>query len=504
LSSSQIQPRTTFAALAHWTQTLRRHAFVALIVGVAASIGLAQTSAEAHPDGFVDLSEQLLPSVVNIASTIEVKAPKGAAEGGMQGMPPWFDPFGMFGGRGGNQPPRNSKAGGSGFIIDPAGIIITNHHVIDKADEVTVTLSDGTELDAEVIGADPRTDIAVLKVEPETPLPAVQWANSDEVRVGEWVIAVGNPFGLGGTVTAGIVSALGRDIGAGYYDDFIQTDAPINQGNSGGPLFNMVGEVIGINSIIISRGGGNVGIGFSIPSNMAERVVADLQEHGRIRRGWLGVGIQPVDEEIAESVGLEEAEGVMISNVMEGYPAEEAGMISGDVVLQFAGEETPDTRTLLRAVADTPAGTEVEVVVWRDGEEVRLNVTVAEMPEDVDASSSVASNDGSDEGDEDMLEALGMTMMALTDDIRTRFNIEDDATGVIIAQVDRTSDAAAKGLRRGDLIVRIGGKPVETVAGIRDVITAAEDDGKPSVLLQINRGGNFRFVPVKLDSEDDE
>jgi len=471
---------------------------------VAASIGLAQTSAEAHPDGFVDLSEQLLPSVVNIASTIEVKAPKGAAEGGMQGMPPWFDPFGMFGGRGGNQPPRNSKAGGSGFIIDPAGIIITNHHVIDKADEVTVTLSDGTELDAEVIGADPRTDIAVLKVEPETPLPAVQWANSDEVRVGEWVIAVGNPFGLGGTVTAGIVSALGRDIGAGYYDDFIQTDAPINQGNSGGPLFNMVGEVIGINSIIISRGGGNVGIGFSIPSNMAERVVADLQEHGRIRRGWLGVGIQPVDEEIAESVGLEEAEGVMISNVMEGYPAEEAGMISGDVVLQFAGEETPDTRTLLRAVADTPAGTEVEVVVWRDGEEVRLNVTVAEMPEDVDASSSVASNDGSDEGDEDMLEALGMTMMALTDDIRTRFNIEDDATGVIIAQVDRTSDAAAKGLRRGDLLVRIGGKPVETVAGIRDVITAAEDDGKPSVLLQINRGGNFRFVPVKLDSEDDE
>jgi len=477
---------------------------VALIVGVAASIGLAQTSAEAHPDGFVDLSEQLLPSVVNIASTIEVKAPKGAAEGGMQGMPPWFDPFGMFGGRGGNQPPRNSKAGGSGFIIDPAGIIITNHHVIDKADEVTVTLSDGTELDAEVIGADPRTDIAVLKVEPETPLPAVQWANSDEVRVGEWVIAVGNPFGLGGTVTAGIVSALGRDIGAGYYDDFIQTDAPINQGNSGGPLFNMVGEVIGINSIIISRGGGNVGIGFSIPSNMAERVVADLQEHGRIRRGWLGVGIQPVDEEIAESVGLEEAEGVMISNVMEGYPAEEAGMISGDVVLQFAGEETPDTRTLLRAVADTPAGTEVEVVVWRDGEEVRLNVTVAEMPEDVDASSSVASNDGSDEGDEDMLEALGMTMMALTDDIRTRFNIEDDATGVIIAQVDRTSDAAAKGLRRGDLIVRIGGKPVETVAGIRDGITAGEDDGKPSVLLQINRGGNFRFVPVKLDSEDDE
>lgn len=504
MSFSQIQPRTSTTLLARWSQALRRHAFVALILGVAASIGVAQTSAEAHPDGFVDLSDQLLPSVVNIASTIEAKPPQGAAEGGMQGMPPWFDPFGMFGGRGGNQPPRKSKAGGSGFIIDASGIIITNHHVIDKADEVTVTLSDGTELDAEVIGADPRTDIAVLKVEPEEPLPAVQWANSDQVRVGEWVIAVGNPFGLGGTVTAGIVSALGRDIGAGYYDDFIQTDAPINQGNSGGPLFNMAGEVIGINSVIISRGGGNVGIGFSIPSNMAERVVADLQEHGRVRRGWLGVGIQPVDEEIAESVALEEAEGVMISNVMEGYPAEEAGMISGDVVLKFAGEDTPDTRTLLRAVADTPAGTEVEVVVWRDGEEVTLNVTVAEMPEDVDSSSSVANNEGGEEGEEDMLEALGMTMMALTDDIRSRFNIEEDATGIIVAQVDRTSDAAAKGLRRGDLIVRIGGKTVETVAAIKDGITAAEEDGKPSVLLQINRGGNFRFVPVKLDTKDDE
>ena len=476
---------------------------LAVVVLVSAStIGSAQ--AHPAPDGFGDLAEGLLPSVVNIASTIEVKAPRGATEQGAQGMPPWMDPFGMFGGRGQGQgnKPRKSKAGGSGFIIDASGIIITNHHVIDKADEVVVTLSDGTELVAEVLGADARTDIAVLKVEPEEPLPAVKLADSDVVRVGEWVIAVGNPFGLGGTVTAGIVSALGRDIGAGYYDDFIQTDAPINQGNSGGPLFNMAGEVIGINSVIISRGGGNVGIGFSIPANMAQRVVADLREHGRVRRGWLGVGIQSVDDEIADSVGLEEAEGVMISNVMEGYPAEQAGVQSGDVVLKFGDTDTVDTRTLLRAVSDTPAGTAVDMVVWRDGKKKTLSVTVGEMPEDVDQPNQTA--DGGDSLDDDTLDALGMMMITMTDDMRDRFNIPEDASGVIVAQVRRDSDAASKGLRRGDLIVRISGRQIESLTDVREGIEKAEDGEKSSVLLQINRGGNYRFVPVKLKEESEE
>jgi serine protease Do len=470
----------------------------ALLLGTGAIV-VNDSYAHPAPDGFADLAETLLPSVVNIASTFEIKPRQGTQDGG-QGVPPWFDPFGMFGERGQGQQPRESKAGGSGFIIDASGIIITNHHVIDNADKVVVTLSDGTELEAEVLGADARTDIAVLKVEPKEPLPAVKLADSDIVRVGEWVIAVGNPFGLGGTVTAGIVSALGRDIGAGYYDDFIQTDAPINQGNSGGPLFNMAGEVIGINSVIISRGGGNVGIGFSIPSNMAQSVVADLREHGRVQRGWLGVGIQSVDEEIASSLGLDKAEGVMISNVMEGFPAEEAGVLSGDVILKFGDTDTPDTRTLLRAVSDTLAGREVDMVVWRDGQEKTLQVTIGEMPEDIDQPSAIAS-DGKSDLEDDALEALGMTIIAMTDEMRSRFNIPDDATGVIVAQVSRTSDAASKGLRRGDLIVRIGGQPVENLDDVAAGIAAAEADEKPAVLVQINRGGNFRFVPIKLEEE---
>ncbi|TDI62005.1 MAG: Do family serine endopeptidase [Alphaproteobacteria bacterium] len=472
-----------------------------LVLGVSA---VATTNSYAHPapDGFADLAESLLPSVVNIASTFEIKPRLGAQDGG-PGVPPWFDPFGMFGGQGRGQQPRETKAGGSGFIIDETGIIITNHHVIDNADKVVVTLSDGTELEAEVLGADARTDIAVLKVDPDGLLPAVKLANSDLVRVGEWVIAVGNPFGLGGTVTAGIVSALGRDIGAGYYDDFIQTDAPINQGNSGGPLFNMAGEVIGINSVIISRGGGNVGIGFSIPSNLAQRVVADLREHGRVQRGWLGVGIQSVDEEIAASLGLDEAEGVMISNVMEGYPAEEAGVLSGDVILKFDDKDTPDTRTLLRAVSDTPAGQEVDMVVWRDGDTKTLQVTVGEMPDDIDEPSSVASNGKSDLED-DTLDALGMMIITMTDEMRSRFNIPDEASGVIVAQVRRSSDAATKGLRRGDLIVRIGGQAVEDLDDISQGIEKAKADDKLAVLIQINRGGNFRFVPIKLDDEEAE
>ncbi len=481
--------------------TAVRLLIAALVLGTSAYV-IDDSYAHPAPDGFSDLAESLLPSVVNIASTFEIKPRQGAQDGG-QGVPPWFDPFGMFGDRGQGRPPRESKAGGYGFIIAATGIIITNHHVIDKADKVVVTLSDGTELEAEVLGADARTDIAVLKVTPEEPLPAVKLADSDIVRVGEWVIAVGNPFGLGGTVTAGIVSALGRDIGAGYYDDFIQTDAPINQGNSGGPLFNMAGEVIGINSVIISRGGGNVGIGFSIPSNMAQRVVADLRDHGRVQRGWLGVGIQSVDEEIAASLGPEEAEGVMISNVMEGYPAEEAGVLSGDVILKFDGTDTPDTRTLLRAVSDTPAGQEVDMVVWRDGEEKTLQVTIGEMPEDIDEPSAIASN-GNNALEDDALDALGMTIITMTDEMRTRFNIPDDANGVIVAQVRRTSDAAAKGLRRGDLIVRIGGQTVEDLDDISAGIESAKADDKPAVLVQINRGGNFRFVPIKLDDEDEE
>ena len=482
------------------TSHIKKLPFFAVIIAFA-GVGLSPAMAQPVENGFADLAERVMPSVVNISSTIEVKPTTGARDGMPEGVPPWFDPFNFFG-QGPDGKPRKREGAGSGFIIDPSGIVITNHHVIDDADEVTVTLSDGTEFKAEVVGADERTDIAVLKVESDKPLPAVSFADSDNVRVGEWVLAVGNPFGLGGTVTAGIVSALGRDIGAGYYDDFIQTDAPINQGNSGGPLFNMDGDVIGINSIIISRGGGNVGIGFSIPSDLAQKVVADLQEHGKVERGWLGVGIQPIDEEMAESLGLDEPEGVMITNVMEGYPAEEAGMQSGDVVLSYNNEPTPDTRTLLRAVADTPAGTTVPVKVWRAGKEKSLSVTVGEMPEDIDGPSSRTSS-GPLQEDEDRLETLGMMLVPLSDELRSRFGIEDDTDGVLVAQIDRSSTAAAKGVRRGDLIVQVEGRDIRSLSDVREGVQSARDAGKKAALVRVNRGGQYLFLAIKLD-EDEE
>ena len=354
------------------------------------------------PDSFADLAAKLLPAVVNISSTQDCRRVRGGPGAGPEiPMFPPGSPFEQFfkdflnrnrrraaraAVNGDNQPPppeRRMQSLGSGFIIDPSGLVVTNNHVIEGADEITVTLQDNTSLKAKVLGRDETGDIALLQVKPDKPLPAVQFGDSDAERVGDWVLAIGNPFGLGGTVTAGIVSARGRDIHQGPYDDFIQTDAAINRGNSGGPLFNMDGQVIGMNTAIYSPSGGSIGIGFSIPANMVKAVVAQLKDFGHPRRGWLGVRIQQVTPDIAESLGLQDATGAMVAGVNDGGPADKAKIHNGDIILKFNGQDVKEMRSLPRIVADSDVGKSVPVLLWRDGKQVTVQATLAEKPDDV-------------------------------------------------------------------------------------------------------------------------
>lgn len=477
----------------------RNHRMTLILAGVVTLLALAwiaSANAKPAPESFAPLVEKLLPSVVNISTSQEVKSPFGEDDEGLPRIPPGVPDFfrDFF-----DNPntPRKTRAMGSGFIVGSEGIIITNNHVIDGADEVVVILDDGTELEATVEGVDKRTDIAVLKVKHDKPLVAVKFADSDKTRVGDWVVAIGNPFGLGGSVTAGIVSARGRDIRSGPYDDFIQTDAAINRGNSGGPLFTLDGEVVGINTSIISPQGGNVGIGFAIPSNMAQGVVADLSEFGSVKRGWLGVGIQPVDDEIAESVGLEETTGALVSNVMEGDPADKGGIRSGDIILKFDGKEIEDDRALVRAVADTPAGKKVKVVVWRGGKEKSMSLAIGEMRTDEVA--SVSEDSGSKPASTGSpVEALGLKLSPLDATSRERVKVPDDATGVLVTGVDRASTAAQKGIRPGDIIVQVGGVEILGTEDVTKAIEAATESERRTALVRVRRGDAFIFVPLPL------
>ena len=480
----------------------RNHRAIFLLASAATLLVMAwvvSASAKPAPESFAPLVEKLLPSVVNISTSKKVKSPFGDEEEGRPKIPPGVPDFfrDFFDNR---TTPRKTRAMGSGFIVDASGIIITNNHVIDGADEVVVILDDGTELDATVEGVDKRTDIAVLRVKHDKPLFPVKFADSDKTRVGDWVVAIGNPFGLGGSVTAGIVSARGRDIRSGPYDDFIQTDAAINRGNSGGPLFTLDGEVVGINTAIISPQGGNVGIGFAIPSNMARGVVADLSEFGSVKRGWLGVGIQPVDDEIAESVGLEETTGALVSNVMEGDPADKGGIRSGDIILKFDGKEIEDDRALVRAVADTPAGKKVKVVVWRGGKEKTMSLSIGEMRSDEVAS---VSEDGGSElaSTGSPIEALGMKLSPLDATSRERAKIPDHATGVLVTGVDRMSTAAQKGVRPGDIIVQVGGVEIVGTEDITKALEAATESKRRTVLVRVRRGDAFKFMPLPLKED---
>ncbi len=476
------------------------------------------SQARAVPDSFADLVEDLMPSVVNISTTQTVKYAQGGQhfeffgnpqlpEGSpFNDLPELFERFyGHRGPNGSNGAPKSERKAvslGSGFIIDKAGYIVTNNHVIDQADEITVVFSDDSKADATIVGRDPKTDIALLKVNVGHDLPAVKWGDSDEVRVGDWVIAIGNPFGLGGSVSAGIISARARDINAGPFDDFLQTDAAINRGNSGGPLFDVDGKVIGINTAIFSPSGGNVGIGFSVPIEMAKPVIKQLKETGSVKRGWLGVRIQNVTEEIAESIGMKKPRGALVLEVTKGSPAEDAGMLPSDIIISFDGKEVPVMRKLPRIVADTKVNKTVDVVVIRAGKEKTLKVTVAQLEDDSQEEEEVTTVVPSQEDNKDkygeIYSVAGLEVADLSRDNRKMFKIKGDVEGVIIVGIKPESSADEKGLRVGDVIEAINQESVDDINDFKNVVEAAQAAARKSILLLVNRRGETQFIVVAL------
>jgi serine protease Do len=455
--------------------------------------------AERAPESFADLAEKLLPSVVNISTSQTVRGDRNRGPG-FQVPPgsPFEEFFKEFFDRQREQNrPRRATSLGSGFVLDAEGYIVTNNHVISEADEINVILHDNTTLQAEIVGRDPKTDLALLKVESDQPLVGLQWGDSDAMRVGDWVLAIGNPFGLGGTVTAGIVSARERDINAGPYDDFLQTDASINRGNSGGPMFDLDGEVIGINTAIFSPSGGSVGIGFAIPSNLARPVIEQLRKYGRTRRGWLGVRIQMVTDEIAESLGLGEPRGALVASVTKEGPSEKAKIQPGDVILTFDGRPVTEMRELPRMVAETEIGKEVDVTVWRDESEHSLHVTLGEL-EEAEAAALTETESGAPETD--TFDDLGLVLSDVTTELREQFELGEDVSGVVITDVAEDSPAGQKGLRPGDVIVEVGQEEVASPSDVAGRIKDAKDSGRKSVLMLVDRQGDLRFVAIRIDA----
>jgi len=459
--------------------------------------------ARGAPDSFADLAERLLPSVVNISTTqVQKKDEKGGPQ--VPRFPegsPFQDFFKEFFDRQQREAPQSRATSlGSGFIISESGYVVTNNHVIAEADEITVTLHDDSKLKAKLIGRDPKTDLALLKVEPESPLPAVPFGDSAATRVGDWVVAIGNPFGLGGTVTAGIVSARQRDINSGPYDDFIQTDASINRGNSGGPMFNLKGEVIGINTAIFSPSGGSVGIGFAIPANLARPIIEQLQKFGKARRGWLGVRIQTVTDEIAQSLGLDEATGALVASLTKDSPAEKHKIKVGDVILKFDNKVVGEMRRLPRIVAETSIGKAVNVEVWRNGKRERLPVTLGEFPED-DAKLAAATPDQKETSASVMnLGELGMTLSTLTPELRERFKLEESTTGVVVTEIAPAGPAAEKRIPAGAIIRKIGPdqQVVTTPDQVRKKVEQAKKAKLNTILVLIESGGAQRFVALNI------
>ncbi len=480
-----------------------------LIVPVAALLVWQPVPADARgaPDSFADLVERLLPAVVNISTTQKVQRQGEAHEGPQFQFPegsPFRDFFDRFNRRpGGDQPARRVTSLGSGFIIDKSGLVVTNNHVIEGADKVTVILHDGEKFDAEIVGKDKKTDLALLKIDPaDEKLTAVDFGASDKARVGDWVIAIGNPLGLGGTVTAGIISARGRDIRSGPYDDYIQTDAPINRGNSGGPLFDMQGAVIGINTAILSPSGGSIGIGFSVPANLAKNVIGQLREFGTTRRGWLGVQIQTVSPEIAESLGLETPKGALVAGVLKNSPAEAAGVKQGDVIIGFDDRDVLESRKLPRMVAETSVGKDVAVLVWRDGKKVDLTVRLGEL-EKVDQASLTTRGSRRDTGKDDSreIDALGLALSPITPELIEKYKIEEDMKGVVITDVKKGSDAEERRLRPGDIIVEVGQQAVASPADVASQVEKAREKGRKVVLLLVDKDGDMRFIPLRIKKD---
>ena len=471
-----------------------RKAFVQPVVMAFVIIFVSSTLFAAdRPDSFADQVEKLSPAVVNISTTTVVN------DGQSMDMPqfPPGSPFEeFFKNFDDNNRQRKAQSLGSGFIIDDDGIVVTNYHVIENAEEIRVVLADETSFTAEVLGQDQKTDIAVLKIEPgDTKLQAVSFGDSDQLRVGDWVLAIGNPFGLGGTVTAGIVSARGRDIGNGPYDDFIQTDASINRGNSGGPLFNTNGDVIGINTAIYSQSGGSVGIGFAISSNLAERVAEQLIEFGQTRRGWLGVYIQEVTPDIAESLGLNDDIGALISSVNEDGPAAKGGIQAGDVIVEFDGKQIEKMRDLPRIVAETDIGANVKVELFRQGKRETVNVTLGELEK---AELAGVIGNRHNQSDDFSFGSLGFTVTDLNAALAEELGLDAATTGVVVREVVPGSPAADKGLSSGDILRRYGQRPITDAANLANDIEEAEEAGRSGVLLLIEREGRERFIQISF------
>jgi serine protease Do len=445
----------------------------------------------ANQAGFADLAAKVGPAVVNIATTETADQTSGPE---MQGQMPQFPPGSPF-----NEMFRHFFEGqnqmhmapthalGSGFIIDPAGYIVTNNHVVDHAHQIKVTLGDGKSYPAKVIGRDSKTDLALLKIDASKPLPYIAFGNSDKERVGDWVVAVGNPFGLGGTVTAGIVSAHDRDLNNGPYDDYLQIDAPINPGNSGGPLFNQSGQVIGIDTAIYSPNGGSVGIGFAIPSNLATKVVAQLRDHGKVERGWLGVAMQPLTPALATAVGHPGAEGVLVDKVMDDSPAQKAQLKQGDVITAFNGEAIKSPKDLALDVADAANGTAAKLTIWRDGQQSSVDVTIGEQPNNTE----VATNESSSA-------PVGMAFAPLTQDEQNQLGLNASVKGVVVARVKPGSRADASGVQPGDVIVRVGSDPVTSPAEATAKIHDAENAKKDAIPLLVMRDGTTYYLALKL------
>ncbi len=481
-----------------------------LIVLVMASFSMTVPTpgfARGGPQGFADLAEKLLPSVVNISTTQTITSDDFSGFQELQ-IPPG-SPFEEFfkdfldkqgkslpGGK-----PRKHKATslGSGFIIDSAGYIVTNNHVIQDADEITVILQDDTNLPATVIGRDKKTDLAVLKVDSKKPLQPVTWGDSDKIRVGDWILAIGNPFGLGGTVTAGIISARARDINSGPYDDYLQTDAPINRGNSGGPMFNMDGEVIGVNTAIFSPSGGSIGIGFAIPASMSKSVIEQLKASGRVRRGWLGVRIQTVTQDIADSLGLGKARGALVSSITPDGPAAKARFEAGDVIVSFDGKEVTDMHRLPRLVAETEVDKTVPVVVIRKGKEMTLNVKIAELSAAEEALDKKTEKETSKQPQiaSEKVEDLGVNVAVITDTLRKRFDLDKESAGLVVVKMDDDGIAAERGIQVGDVISEAGQNRLTSAKELIDIVKQAKKDKKPLLLL-VDRKGDVRFVTINL------
>lgn len=485
---------------------MRTH-FIFLILALFFAAPVANAQAPDPRLGFADMIEKLSPAVVNVSTTQKVKSGGVQMFGNFPNTPemePFRDFFERYGQMQGGQPQeREVTSLGSGFVVDASGFIITNNHVIEDADEITVTLANNDKYKAKIVGRDKKVDLALLKVETKHALPFVSFGDSDVMRVGDWVVAIGNPYGLGGTVTQGIISARQRSINAGPFDDFLQTDAPINRGNSGGPLFNINGEVIGINTAIFSpSGGGSVGIGFAIPSALAKPVIAQLKEFGRTHRGWIGIKIQEVSDEMADSVGLSKPMGALILDTTPDAPAAKAGIQAGDVVTRFAGKDIREMRQLPRIVAESKIGSNVDVTYFRKGKSFTTSIKIGEMEEEKDGSTPVKSGKNNNTQSNENASGssfLGMSLVPLNNQLRGELRLQSTVQGLVVLGVANDSPALKRGLKRGDVIAAANGEVVKDINSLKKIFAEAKAAGRKFTMVQVLRGGESAFVTLPAE-----